>query len=48
VAETAGVCANLLVDRSAMLAGVGFLVRLIAEILQFDIEVVGAEEIAEM
>ena len=38
---------GLLEDGSAVLAGVRLPVRLVAEILQFHIEVVGAEDVAE-
>ncbi len=47
MAEAATFGADLLVDRGAVLAGVGLLVGLVAEVLEFYIEVVGAEDVAE-
>ena len=47
MAEAAAVGSDLLVDRGAVLAGVGLLVGLVAEVLQLDEEVVGSEELAE-
>ena len=41
------VAGGLLVDGGAVLAGVGLLVRLVAEVLQLYIEMVGAEDVAE-
>ncbi len=47
VAQTPPVGTDLLVDRGAVLAGVGLLVRFVAEVLQLYIEVIGTEDLAE-
>ena len=47
VAEAITFGPDLLVDRGAVLAGACFLVGFVAEVLQFDEEVVGSEELAE-
>ena len=47
VAEAAAVGRDLLVDGGAVLAGVGLLVRFVAEVLQLYVEVIGAEDVAE-
>ena len=41
------VAVDLLVDGCAVLTGAGFTVGLVAEVLQFHIEVPGAEDVAE-
>jgi len=47
MAQSSPVGADLLVDRGAVLAGVGLLVGFVAEVLEFYIEVVGCEDLAE-
>jgi hypothetical protein len=48
VPETVAVGSDFLVDGDAVLAGVGFLVRFVAEVLQLYIEMVEAEYLAEL
>ena len=47
VAQTAVVAALLVVDGAAVLTGFGLSVGLVAEVLQLDVEVIGAEDIAQ-
>ena len=47
VAQTPPVGMDLLVDRGAVLAGVGLVVGFVAEVLQLYIEVIGLEDVAE-
>ena len=39
---------GLVIDGGSVLAGIGLLVRLVAEVLELHIEVVGAEDVAEL
>jgi hypothetical protein len=46
--ETIVVAADLLVDGNSVLAGMGFVMRLVAEVLELYVEVIGAEDVAEL
>jgi len=48
VTEAASVDRDLVIDRGTMLASMCFLVRFIAEILELDVKVRGAEDLAEV
>ena len=47
VAQAAALDSGLLIDGSAVLPGISLLVRLITEVLEFDVEMVGIEELPE-